>query len=75
VEAISSRRCRGNRNTASIALVWVRVYIPTITFSIAVMLWKSRMFWNVRAMPSRTTIRGLGGSGLPSKVTEPKVGL
>jgi hypothetical protein len=30
----------------------MREFMPTSTFSIAVMLAKSRMFWNVRQMPS-----------------------
>jgi len=46
-----------------------------MTFSSAVMLWNSRMFWNVRAMPALTTLRGCGGNGCPSKNTEPAVGL
>ena len=33
------------------------------------MLANSRMFWNVRAMPAITTLRGLGGSTAPSNTT------
>ena len=29
----------------------MRLCIATMTFSSAVMLWKRRMFWNVRAIP------------------------
>jgi hypothetical protein len=46
-----------------------------MTFSSAVMLPKSRMFWNVRAIPARTTFSGLGGSFVPLSVTVPSVGM
>ena len=52
----------------------VRQYRPTITFSSAVMLPNSRMFWKVRAMPARTTLPGFGGRTAPSKTTWPAVG-
>ena len=40
----------------------VRQWRPTMTFSSAVMLANSRMFWKVRAMPgAATTARGFGG--------------
>ena len=46
-----------------------------MTFSSAVMLPNSRMFWNVRAIPARTTLRGFGGRIAPLNVTSPSVGL
>ena len=46
-----------------------------MTFSSAVMLPNSRMFWNVRAIPASTTFRGFGGRMVPLKVTSPSVGL
>ena len=45
-----------------------------MTFSSAVMLPNSRMFWNVRAIPACTTLRGFGGSRAPSNTTRPQVG-
>ena len=54
----------------------MRLCMATRTFSSAVMLWKRRMFWKVRAMPSAVTL--CGGSpliGAPSKITPPAVGL
>ena len=62
---------RARAGSTSRASVLVRQYRPTMTFSSAVMLWKSRMFWNVRAMPGRTTSRGLGGSTSPANRTSP----
>ena len=52
----------------------VRQYRPTMTFSSAVMFANRRMFWNVRAMPAMTTLRGRGGSTLPLSRTSPSVG-
>ncbi len=49
----SSARCRRLRNTAPGTDVLCRASVPTTTFSSAVMSLNSRMFWNVRAMPSR----------------------
>ena len=46
-----------------------------MTFSSAVMLLKSRMFWKVRAMPARTTFSGFGGSFSPPSMTVPVVGM
>ena len=47
-----------------------------MTFSAAVMFWKSRMFWNVRAMPSRVIwCGGLPDITVPEKMTRPRVGL
>ena len=48
----SSRRCFGSLNSDvnSPVLCWASA--PTRMFSSAVMLPNSRMFWNVRAMPS-----------------------
>ncbi len=43
----------------------VRVWRPTRTFSSTVMLWKSRMFWKVRAMPASVTLWGFGGRTVP----------
>ena len=48
----SSRRCRGSRNSAPSTPVLCWASAPTMTFSSAVIVGKSRMFWNVRAMPS-----------------------
>ena len=49
--------------------------MATITFSAAVMAPNSRMFWKVRAIPARTTLRGFGGRIAPLNVTSPSVGL
>jgi hypothetical protein len=73
--AASSRRNFGPRRTDVSAPELVRQYRPTITFSSAVMLANSRMFWNVRAIPALTTARGFGASGVPANRTSPLVGL
>ena len=53
-----------------------RQCIPTRTFSSAVMSWNSRMFWNVRPIPSSVTAcGGFPVTSVPSKTTEPMVGL
>ena len=71
----SSWRCRGRRNIAEPTPVRWRASAPTMTFSSAVMLAKSRMFWNVRAMPSLVISNFLRRpSGSPSNRTEPDVG-
>ena len=47
-----------------------------MTFSSAVMFWKSRMFWNVRAIPRR--VMRCGGRPeitVPSNTMRPDVGL
>ena len=45
-----------------------RASVPTTTFSSAVISPKSRMFWKVRAMPSRViSLRLILASGVPSK--------
>ena len=46
-----------------------------MTFSSAVMLWNSRMFWNVRAMPRFVILKRLTPLILsPVKRTSPSVG-
>jgi hypothetical protein len=46
-----------------------------MTFSTAVMLWNSRMFWNVRATPDLVTLnRFMPSIRLPSNNTWPSVG-
>jgi hypothetical protein len=53
-----------------------RQCIPTRTFSIAVMCWKSRMFWNVRPTPSSVIAwGGLSETSTPAKTIRPDVGL
>ncbi len=48
---------------------------PTRTFSSAVIALKSRMFWNVRAMPSLVIwYRFIPASDVPWKRTSPLVG-
>jgi len=54
----------GPRTTEVSAPELVRQYRPTMTFSSAVMFANNRIFWNVRAMPARTTARGFGASGV-----------
>ena len=50
----------------------VRTWRPIITFSRTLRLPKSRMFWNVRATPSRAiACAGRPASSLPSKRIEP----
>jgi hypothetical protein len=52
---------RGLRQTSNGATIeaqtppLMRLCMATMTFSSAVMLWKSLMFWNVRAIPSLVT--------------------
>jgi len=70
----SSRRNLGPRRIEVRAAALVRQNRPTMTFSSAVMLLKSRMFWKVRAMPAMTTARGFGGRRAPLKATWPSVG-
>ena len=55
----SSRMIDGGRRIAPNQRPLSRWCRPTSTFSSAVMLPNSRMFWNVRAMPRRTTSWGL----------------
>ena len=46
-----------------------------MTFSSAVMLWNSRMFWNVRATPALVTLnRFIPSIRVPSNRTWPSVG-
>ena len=50
----------------------VRQCMPTITFSSELIVWNSRMFWNVRPIPSSVTL--CGGSpaiSVPSNVDLP----
>src|SRR3954451_8759104 len=71
----SSRRCRGSRNSAlPIPVLWL-ASAPTRMFSRAVMLPNSRMFWNVRAMPSLVIAKRLFPPMLlPLNNTWPDVG-
>ncbi len=71
----SSRRNRGPRPITDSTPVDVRQWVPTSTFSSAVMCGKSLMFWNVRATPALVTRSGRRGSGLPRKDTAPDVGV
>ena len=53
-----------------------RQCIPTSTFSSAVIWWNSRMFWNVRPMPSAViACGGMLTTSVPSNTIEPDVGL
>ena len=53
VDALPARgRKRRLRESTSHRWSEMRAFMPTSTFSIAVMLAKSRMFWNVRQIPS-----------------------
>src|SRR3569833_1316184 len=69
-------RTRQSRKMAPTTLVWCRASVPTMTFSSAVISGNSRMFWNVRAIPSRLIWCGLHPTiRCPSNVTLPDVGL
>ena len=61
----SSRRCHGSPSIAEIGSECWRVSTPTLTFSSAVSAGNSRMFWKVRATPSRLTL----WVGMPSTLT------
>jgi hypothetical protein len=53
-----------------------RECMPTSVFSSAVMLWKRRMFWNVRPIPrSVTACGGLPVTSWQSNTIAPAVGL
>ena len=66
---------RGERTSAPSRLVRCRASVPTTTFSSAVISLKSRMFWNVRAMPSCVmACREALANGLPSSSTWPELG-
>ncbi len=52
VTSRSSRRAKGVRKTASQSLAFIRTCSPTFTLSRELMKSNSRMFWNVRAIPS-----------------------
>ncbi len=56
--AASSARVAGVRSTAPTTPARVRTWRPIITFSSADRFAKSRMFWNVRAMPRAVTSCG-----------------
>ncbi len=47
----------------------MRLCMPTITFSRAVMLANSRMFWNVRPMPSATISLGRELRKMPNRAS------
>jgi hypothetical protein len=71
----SSRRLNGVWRTIPVNLVRSRECMPTWTFSTAVIVRKSLMFWNVRAIPARVTRSGrLAVMSLPAKLTRPVVG-
>src|SRR5919108_1399114 len=66
---------RRSRISTSRSPTRMRECIPTSTFSAAVMLAKSRMFWNVRHTPSAVISSGRRPiSGCPRKVTAPASG-
>src|SRR5437763_2004543 len=70
-----SRRERPVLSTASSTPARLRTSCPTMTFSSAVIALKSRMFWNVRAIPAFVTWWGLRPTiGLPSSRISPEVG-
>ena len=71
----SSRRNLGPRPITESTPVDVRQWVPTSTFSRAVMWGNSLMFWNVLATPALVTRSGRRGSGLPRKDTSPDVGV
>ena len=62
-----SRAARRSRSRLSF------VCMPTSTFSIALMFWKRRMFWNVRPRPSTTMSFGRALLKMPSLDEEPLV--
>src|SRR4051794_16294792 len=77
-----SRASRSSRFTPGVRrMAWKRfplslTCMPTSTFSSAVMLWKRRMFWNVRPMPR--SVNACGGFPVMSSFanqTRPFVGL
>ena len=71
----SSRRARGSRSTDSKALDFVCPYAPAITFSLTLMLRKSRSVWNVRAMPRCVILCGARPAMFsPSKRISPESG-
>ena len=54
----------------------MRQFMPTWTFSSALICEKSLMFWNVRPMPSFVIVcGGRNEISVPSKTIEPEVGL
>src|SRR3954452_16732051 len=72
----SSRFTPGVRRTAWKRFPLSLTCMPTSTFSSAVMLWKRRMFWNVRPMPR--SVNACGGFPVMSSFanhTRPFVGL
>ena len=55
---------------------FIRACCPTITFSSAVIVENSRMFWNVRATPSEVMMSGrMPVTSSPAKTIRPAVGL
>ena len=75
-DCFSSRRTNGVRSTIPVTRERIRACIPTCTFSSAVIVRNSLMFWNVRAMPAVVTMSGrLAVMSLPSNRTLPVVGL
>jgi hypothetical protein len=65
----------GRRSSAEPIPVEWWASAPTRTFSSAVMLWKSRMFWKVRAIPILVIWNFLRRPrGSPMKRTPPDVG-
>ena len=74
--AASSRRTLGVRRIEPNRPAFIRACRPTITFSSALMVENSRMFWNVRATPSEVMMSGrLAVTSSPSKRIRPAVGL
>ena len=73
--AASSARVPALREIAPHTPACVRTWRPIITFSSAERLAKSRMFWNVRAMPRAATSFGFNPcSGSPSNTNSPPSG-
>ena len=71
----SSRRTRGVRMIEPNRPACMRECSPISTFSVAVMVEKRRMFWNVRAIPAFMTMSGRAPvMSLPSNVIRPSVG-
>src|SRR3954462_11897650 len=75
-DAFSSRFTNGVCRTMPLTRDFIRECIPTCTFSSAVIVRNSLMFWNVRAMPALVTRSGrLAVMSLPLNRTLPVVGL
>ena len=66
----------GGRKIEPNSPAFIRECWPTITFSRALIVPKSRMFWNVRARPAFMILSGRRAvTSLPSNAIVPSVGL